>query len=134
MPLAINRGSGTANREQMSTSRFDPRKLGAYGENLVTQWYLDRGYCVLERNWRCRSGELDIILAKGRNVVICEVKTRSSERYGTPLEAVGPAKQRKLRRLAAQWLREEAPFKPDSVRFDVAGVMGRQIQVVVSAL
>jgi putative endonuclease len=118
----------------MSTSRFDPRKLGAYRENLVTQWYLDRGYCVLARNWRCRSGELDIILAKGRHVVICEVKTRSSERYGTALEAVGPAKRRKLRSLAAQWLRDEAPFKPDSVRFDVAGVMGHKIQVIESAL
>ena len=111
----------------MSNSRFDPRKLGAYGENLVTQWYLDRGYCVLARNWRCRSGE-------GRHIVICEVKTRSSERYGTPLEAVGPAKRKKLRSLAAQWLRDEAPFKPDSVRFDVAGVMGRKIQVIESAL
>jgi len=118
----------------LSTSRFDPRKLGEYGENIVSQWYLDRGYCVLARNWRCRSGELDIILAKGRQIVICEVKTRSSARYGTPLEAVGPAKQRKLRSLAAQWLREEAPFKPDSVRFDVAAVMGGKIQVLESAL
>ena len=118
----------------MSGSRFDPRRLGADGELAAARWYTDRGYTVLARNWRCRAGELDLVLAKDRLIVICEVKTRSSDRYGSPFEAVGPDKQRRLRRLAAQWLAEAAPFRPDAVRFDVAGVMGRKVRVVESAL
>lgn len=118
----------------MSDPRFDPRRLGADGELAAARWYTDRGYTVLERNWRCRAGELDLVLAKGRLVVICEVKTRSSDRYGSPFAAVGPAKQARLRRLAAQWLRDAAPFRPDTVRFDVAGVIGRRVEVIESAL
>lgn len=118
----------------MSGSRFDPRRLGADGELAAARWYTARGYTVLAHNWRCKAGELDLVLAKGRLIVICEVKTRSSDRYGSPFAAVGPDKQRRLRRLAAQWLAEEAPFRPDTVRFDVAGVMGRRVRVVESAL
>ena len=118
----------------MSEQRFDPKKLGADGEAAVARWYIERGFTVLERNWRCSSGELDLILCKGHDVVICEVKTRSSDRYGSPFDAVGPAKQRKLRQLAAQWLRDAAPFRPTGLRFDVAGVVSRRITVIESAL
>jgi len=117
----------------MSDPRFDPRSLGVDGELAAARWYTDSGYTVIARNWRCRAGELDLVLAKGRLVVICEVKTRSSERFGSPFAAVGPDKQRRLRRLAARWLAEDAPFRPDVVRFDVAGVMGRKVTVVESA-
>ena len=118
----------------MGQRRYDQRRLGADGEEVTAQWYLERGYAVLARNWRCREGELDLVLARERMIVFCEVKTRSSDRYGSPFAAVGPAKQLRLRRLAARWLREEAPFRPDSVRFDVAGVVGRHVEVVESAL
>jgi putative endonuclease len=118
----------------MDDRRFDGRLLGKDGEAVTARWYTERGYTVLARNWRCREGELDLVLAKDRTVVICEVKTRTSTRHGTPFEAVGPAKQVRLRRLAARWLREEAPFRPATVRFDVAGVIGRHVEVVESAL
>lgn len=124
---------GAGSRCAVPDPRFDPRRLGADGEDVVARWYLDRGYAVLDRNWRCRAGELDLVLASGRDVVICEVKTRSGDRFGTPFEAVGRAKQVRLRRLAAQWLAEAAPFRPASVRFDVAGVMGRRVRVIESA-
>ncbi len=114
--------------------RFDPQRLGADGEDVAARWYVDRGYRVLARNWRCREGELDLVVARGRTVVICEVKTRSSLRFGSPFEAVGAAKQRRLRRLGARWLAEAAPFHPDEVRFDVAGIVGRRIEVIEGAL
>jgi putative endonuclease len=117
----------------MSERRFDPRRLGIDGEAVVARWYTERGYEVLARNWRCRAGEIDLVLTRRREIVVCEVKTRSSDRYGSPFEAVGRTKQARLRRLAAQWLREEAPFRPISVRFDVAGVVGRRVEVIESA-
>lgn len=110
-------------------ARHDPRRLGAHGERLVEQWYRDRGYRVLARNWRCRDGELDLIVAHGSDVVVCEVKTRSSDRYGSGFAAVTSSKARRLRRLTARWLREAAPFRPGSVRIDVAAVVGRRVEV-----
>ena len=97
--------------------------LGARGEDLAARWYADAGWEVLARNWRCREGELDLVVARGRVVAFCEVKTRSGTAFGTPAEAVTPAKQRRLRRLASRWLAERPPGPgwPD-VRFDVACV------------
>lgn len=118
----------------MSERRYDPKQLGAYGERLVAEWYLARGYQILAQNWRCGSGELDLIVTKGGEVVICEVKTRTSARFGSPFEAVGPTKQIRLRKLAAIWLRDDAPFRPHSVRFDVAGVIGRNVEVRESVI
>ena len=97
--------------------------LGARGEELAAAWYTGRGYRVLARNWRCREGELDLILARSGSVVFCEVKTRTGSGFGTPAEAVTGEKQRRLRRLATRWLAERPPGAgwPD-VRFDVACV------------
>jgi putative endonuclease len=109
------------------------RALGIAGEDLAARWYRERGYEVIARNWRCRDGELDLVLRAGRQLVICEVKARSSERFGTPAEAVTPAKQRKLRMLAGRYLSEAAPFRPAGVRFDVACVLRGQITVIEAA-
>ena len=118
----------------MGARRFDQRRLGADGEEVTARWYRERGYSVLARNWRCRDGELDLVLARADLIVFCEVKTRTNDRYGSPFAAVGHAKQARLRRLAARWLREAAPFRPAEIRFDVAGVVGRHVEVVESAL
>lgn len=92
----------------------------------MTEWYLSRGYTVLDRNWRCRSGELDLVVAGdgGATVVFCEVKTRAGSTYGSPFEAVTAAKQRRLRALAGRWLAEARPvaLRPDELRIDVAAV------------
>ncbi len=74
------------------------------------------------------------MLGRDDLVVICEVKTRSSTRYGSPFEAVTPAKQIRLRRLAARWLREHAAGPAAEVRFDVAGIVNNHVEVVESAL
>lgn len=117
-----------------SDARFDRARLGAHGEQLAAEWYVARGYRVLARNWRCRDGEVDLVLARGTTVVVCEVKTRSGDRHGSPFEAVTAAKARRLRRLAARWVSECAPFRPDTVRVDVAGVIGRRVEVIEGAL
>ncbi|MCU1353460.1 MAG: putative endonuclease related to Holliday junction resolvase [Acidimicrobiales bacterium] len=108
------------------------RRLGASGEEQAAAWYRARGYDVLARNWRCRDGEIDLIVTRDRRVVVCEVKTRTTATYGVPAEAVTPAKQRRLRQLAAAWL-QDAPFAPREVRFDVAAILAGQIEVIEGA-
>lgn len=107
--------------------------LGRWGEDRVARWYRRHGFEVLERNWRCRHGELDVIVRRGSVVAVCEVKTRSSNAFGTPAEAVDWRKQRRIRRLAAQWLSEQERRGAVQLRFDVAEVMGREIRVIESA-
>ena len=118
----------------MAERRFDHRVLGADGEDVVARWYVARGYQVLARNWRCELGELDLVLARDDLIVICEVKTRSSDRFGSPFEAVGPAKRRRLRRLGARWLATGAVRRPVRVRYDVAAVVSRRVEVIEDAL
>jgi len=110
---------------------------GAFGEELAARWYERQGFEVLARNWRCRDGELDLVVVRGPVVVICEVKARATLAYGSPLEAVTPLKQARIRRLAVRWLREEAPpglgGPRRRLRFDVAAVVGARLEVVESA-
>ena len=110
------------------------QRLGSVGEDRATAWYEARGYTVLSRNWRCRDGELDLIVAVGRRIVVCEVKTRSSLAFGHPAEAVTRVKQARIRGLAARWLGEgNAPFRPSEVRFDVAAVLPSEVSVIEAA-
>lgn len=96
--------------------------LGRRGEDLAVEYLTDHGLVVLSRNWRCRDGELDLVLERDSVIVFCEVKTRSSDRFGAPVEAITRVKQRRLRVLAAKWLDERRPSRRD-LRFDVASVM-----------
>ena len=103
----------------MTTQR---RAVGAYGERLAERHLCEQGLVVLARNWRCPEGEIDLILRDGADVVFCEVKTRRGDRFGTPAEAVVPAKVRRLRRLAVRWL-EQTTVRPREIRFDVVEVL-----------
>ena len=103
------------------------RSLGVRGEDAVAAWYRRADFDILARNWRSPEGELDVVASSrdGSVIVVCEVKTRASTRFGTGFEAVTPAKQRRLRRLAAQWLatrRRSGGSGFARVRFDVAAV------------
>jgi putative endonuclease len=115
------------------------QRLGARGEQLAADWYLARGYAVVARNWRCREGELDLVVARDGELVFCEVKTRSSDRFGVPAEAVTFAKQRRLRVLAARFLAEHAaglgpgPSSRRGIRFDVAAITHGRIEVIEAA-
>jgi len=108
------------------------RALGSHGENLAARWYECRGYVVLDRNWRCREGEIDLVLLRHRVLVFCEVKTRSSDAYGSPAAAVTPLKQARLRKLGMRWI-DANDVRPTGFRFDVACVIGREVRVIESA-
>jgi putative endonuclease len=97
--------------------------LGRAGEKRAAAWYEAQGYQVIERNWRSRIGEIDLICARGNLVVFCEVKTRRTDRMGSPVEAVTRPKQLRLRRLAAEYLFLHTCGEHD-VRFDVAAILG----------
>jgi len=97
------------------------RALGAAGEDAVAQWYAASGYSVVARNWRVREGEIDVVARRDATIVFCEVKTRRSDAFGTPAEAVTARKQARVRKLAVHWLRDNE-VRADVVRFDVASV------------
>lgn len=95
--------------------------LGARGEQVAVEYLVRHGGVVLARNWWCRFGEIDVVVREGGAIVVCEVKTRSGDGYGTPLDAVTPAKAARLRRLAREWLRcWDRPCA--QLRIDVLGV------------
>ncbi|MFF0814264.1 YraN family protein [Rhodococcus sp. NPDC003318] len=97
-------------------------ELGAFGEELAVGHLVGRGMVVLERNWRCRYGELDVIAEDDAGVVFVEVKTRTGHGFGMPAEAVTYEKRTRIRKLAALWLREQ-PRGWARVRFDVVAVV-----------
>ena len=99
-------------------------RTGRMGEDAAELVYVRRGYRVIARNWRCRIGELDLVLARGGVLVICEVKTRRGSRYGGGYEAVDPRKRQKLRAVAEVYLLQTR-VRPVDVRFDVASVAVR---------
>lgn len=94
--------------------------LGARGEAAAADYLLRRGYKIIDRNYRCSLGEIDMIAQKGNYLVVCEVKTGSSS-VGDPLEAVTPSKQRRLRQLGEYYWHFETDRK-SQVRFDVLAV------------
>ncbi len=100
-------------------------ELGRRGEDLAARHLQDLGLVVLARNWRCREGELDIVATDGlSHLVICEVKTRSGDGFGSPAEAVTQGKRRKLRRLALLF-QSAWGVRWALIRFDVIAVMAR---------
>ena len=99
---------------------MDSRGLGAFGEDQAVSYLRRRGYTILERNFRCRQGEIDIIAKRRRYLVFAEVKLRKGTRFGEAREFVTAAKQERIRTAAALWLsRNETELQP---RFDVLEV------------
>lgn len=96
--------------------------FGAFGESLATEYLTECGYRVLERNFSCRTGEIDIIAIQGDTVVFIEVKTRSSERFGLPSEAVSVTKQRRMVKTALYYLQKNRLFDY-MCRFDVIEII-----------
>src|SRR6267154_2358921 len=100
----------------------DPRRVvGQAGEDAVAIWYAAAGYIVLDRNWRVREGELDLVVRDADTIAFCEVKTRRGDAFGLPVEAVTTRKRQRLRLLAGRWL-DEHDGRARSLRFDVASV------------
>lgn len=108
-----------------SAPRNDPRQeLGRLGEDLAARFLEQAGYAVLERNWRCSLGELDIVARDGGELVVAEVKTRAGSGWGHPFEAITHAKLARLRRLAGAWC-EARPLECEGllVRIDAIAVL-----------
>ncbi len=96
--------------------------LGRCGEQAAVEYLERAGLRILDRNWRCTEGEIDIVAAERQVLVICEVKTRSSAQYGSPFEAITRSKRARLRRLAVRWLVAHGVLF-DEVRIDVIGLV-----------
>ena len=100
----------------------DPRRqLGAFGERVAAAHLEARGYRIVERNWRCREGEIDIVATTGDCLVFVEVRTRRGQDCGSALESVGPAKGARLALLAQAYCQERPDLPPDR-RIDVVAV------------
>lgn len=96
--------------------------VGRYGEDVAVRHLTEAGLEIVERNWRCPEGEIDIIARERGVLVICEVKTRSSVLFGLPTEAITARKRERMRRLAYLWLTHHSVRAPE-VRFDVVSVI-----------
>jgi putative endonuclease len=105
----------------MASTYARRRAIGEYGERLAARELQRAGCAVLDRNWRCREGELDIVARDGGVLVVCEVKSRSSDAYGSAVEAITPEKAARLRRLAELWMVAHR-VSAASVRVDVVAV------------
>ena len=102
---------------------------------MAAGWYVQQGYTVLARNWRCRDGELDLVVGRSGTYVFCEVKTRRSDAFGVPAEAVTRPKQRRIRRLALRWLSEAGGGGGGHrvLRFDVVAILDGRLEVIEGA-
>lgn len=108
------------------TKTHSRAEIGALGEQLAVDHLRGLGLQIVERNWRCRYGELDVVAADGRVLVFVEVKTRTGDQFGGAVAAVTPAKVRRLRRLAGLWLAEHRDAWA-AVRLDVVAItIGRR--------
>lgn len=137
--LSVPRGAGPG--------RLSNTGLGRYGERVAARRLAEEGLRILDRNWRCVEGELDIVALDGDTVAVCEVKTRSERGFQQPTEAIDSTKADRLRRLAERWMSERwpghfarlagpeyrpgstdppwAPVPPGGVRIDLVAVINR---------
>ncbi|MFH2204096.1 MAG: YraN family protein [Elusimicrobiota bacterium] len=106
--------------------------LGKWGEDRAARWLEERGWTVLERRWRCRLGELDIVAVDGDELVFVEVKTRSSLRCGAPEEAVGRAKRARIVRAACAYMRFKG-IGDRALRFDVVALSPEGLRHIPAA-
>jgi putative endonuclease len=108
----------TSTTDAPSTRR---QALGRYGERVAARHLTEQGMVLLDRNWRCDAGEIDLVLREGDVLVVCEVKTRTSDDCGTPHEAITAEKLERLQRLALLWA-EAHGVRPAETRIDLVAV------------
>lgn len=112
---------------------MNKHEVGARYEQIAAVYLVDHGYKILERNFRCRSGEIDIIARDKKTVVFVEVKYRASAGYGSPLEAVTRQKQRKIIRVAQWYLHIHGYDMSADCRFDVVAIEGTEVTLIQNA-
>ena len=141
----IRAASSRAQFQGSQHRRVSPRRTvsaaariarGKWAEDLAARWYERHGYRIIARNWRCPRGELDVVAMIGDELVVCEVKARASVAFGTPAESITSTKQLRLRRATAALLAElrvNQSLNIRHVRFDVACVLGSQLEMMIDA-
>lgn len=120
--------------------------LGRHAEAMAAAWYEEQGWRIVDRNWRCRYGEIDLVVHDGDTLAFCEVKARSGELFGAPEEAVTPIKRSRVRRAARAWLaggpsgggegaarRHHGVPRFSCIRFDVASLGPDGLRVIEAA-
>lgn len=122
----------TSERKYVSAVRKNNRKTGAEFEKAAGQYLESKGYRMVEYNYRCRYGEIDIVAKDGDCLVFCEVKYRSGKTKGHPLEAVDNRKQKVIFRCALHYLTEKQ-MQNNSCRFDVIGIENDEIVHIMNA-
>ena len=106
----------------MSSTQAERKALGDYGERLAAAHLVEKGFVILDRNWRCSAGEIDVVAADGDTLVVCEVKTRSGSGFGTPFEAITAAKAGRLHRLGWMWVKHHQ-VRCSGLRVDVVAIV-----------
>lgn len=109
------------------------RRVGALYEEKAAAYLEERGYKILERNYRCQKGEIDLIALDGDVLVFLEVKYRSTEKMGDPAEAVNASKQRKICRVADDYRRTRRIGGQTPCRFDVVAILGGDLKLYRNA-
>ena len=108
------------------------REIGKIGEEIACKYLESKNYKILEKNFRCRSGEIDIIALDGDYIVFIEVKYRKDNSFGFPRESINYHKQRNISKVAAYYLLVRNAFHKNS-RFDVVEIIGGQIEIIQNA-
>jgi putative endonuclease len=116
----------------MQTRDATTIQIGASGEDRAADALHRRGYRLVERNYRCKVGELDIIARDGPTLVFVEVRSRRTADHGTALDAVGWRKQAKVSRVAAHYIATRRP-RFETARFDVVAITGDHVEVIRDA-
>lgn len=111
---------------------LNKRELGNNKESVAAEFLRKKNYEILHRNFRCRTGEIDIVAKDGEYIVFCEVKYRSGIGFGFPEEAVDGRKQNKIRRVA-QYFLTKYNINQTLVRFDVIAILGNEIKHIRNA-
>ena len=112
---------------------INKRTVGSKYEQAAGEFLIKKGYRIIAYNYRCKLGEIDIIALDGDELVFVEVKYRASSRYGSPMEAVDYRKQNKIYMVANYYLMEQHISKYTKVRFDVVGILGKEITLIKNA-
>lgn len=96
--------------------------VGRWGEGFARAWLTERGWDIIDTNWRCANGEVDIVATRENDLVFIEVKTRTSTSFGHPVEAISATKLARMRRVAGAWLASHPGYR-GRIRLDVLGIL-----------
>ena len=127
------RGRTSVGRHSRSESVAVRRLARArWAEERAASWYRDHGFEIVAMNWTMRGGELDVVARKDNVIVVCEVKARATDAFGTPLEAMTQTKQDRVRRAGFTFVRQlnERGLR---IRFDIATVLGTTLEIYENA-